>query len=101
MHWVLGKRRPQSGSAEETARRTAHATRVAAATGLIAAVLAVAAAVGAEVADHDSSTPATCTAAALSDYMYLYDDGLITHNEYEVLRADAIDDEVNDVSECP
>ncbi len=32
--------------------------------------------------------------------MYLYDDGLITHSEFEDLRADAIADELSDQREC-
>lgn len=100
MHWTLGKRRPHTGSATEAASRTAKATRVAATIGLVGALLSAAGAVAVELADQDSSTPTNCTAEALTDYMYLYDDGLITHTEFEDLRDDAIDDELSDVGEC-
>jgi len=100
MHWVLGRRRPHDDSPQEAARRTAKATRVAAAIGLVGMLLGVGGAVGAEIVDQDSSDLTTCTAEALSDYMYLYNDGLINHDEFEILRSDAIDDEVNDIAEC-
>lgn len=100
MHWTLGKRRPHSGSAIDVAGRTAKATRLAATVGLVAALLSAGGAVGAELVDQDSISPTNCTAEALTDYMYLYDGGLITHSEFEDLRADAIDDELADQGEC-
>ncbi len=100
MHWTLGKRRPHSGSAVEVAARTGRATRRAASIGLMAALLSVGGAMAAELADQDSSSPTNCTAQALNDYMYLYEDGLITHGEFEDLRADAIDDQLSERGEC-
>jgi hypothetical protein len=100
MHWTLGKRRPHSGSATDAAGRTAKATRVAATIGLVGALLASGGAIAAELVDQDSTGPTNCTAEALTDYMYLYDDGPITHSEFEDLRADAIDDELTDQGEC-
>lgn len=101
MHWILGRRRPHDASADEAAQRSAKATRVAAAIGLVGALVGVGGAVVAELVDHDSVALTNCTAEALSDFMYLYDDGVISHGEYETLRADAIDDELSDIAECP
>lgn len=100
MHWIFGKARSHSSAPVEEAARTARSTRVAAAIGLVAAVLAVGGAVGAELVDHDSTNVSSCTAGALTDYMYLYDDGVISHQEYESLRADAIDDQLNETGDC-
>jgi hypothetical protein len=100
MHWTLGRRRRQHESPVEAARRTANATRKASAVALVAAVLALGGSVGAEILDRESSSPGSCTALALTGYMYLYDDGTITHDEYELLRSDAIEDELNDTGDC-
>ncbi len=100
MHWTLGKRRPHSGSATDAAGRTAKATRVAATVGLVRALLSSGGAIAAELVDQDSTSPTNCAAKALTDYMCLYDDGLIKHSEFEDLRADAIDDELTDQGEC-
>ena len=100
MHWTLGKRRRQHASPVEAARRTSAAARRAAAIALVAALAALGGSVGAEILDRDPSSPGSCTALALTGYMYLYDDGTITHDEYESLRRDAIEDELNDTGDC-
>lgn len=67
----------------------------------MAAVLALGGSVGAEILDRESSSPGSCTALALTGYLYLYDGGAITRDEYESLRTDAIEDELNDTGNCP
>lgn len=39
-------------------------------------------------------------ADGLTGYMYLYDDGSITRDEYESRRTGAIEDELNDTRDC-
>lgn len=100
MHWILGKRRRQHESPIDAARSTANATRKAATFALVTAVAALGGSVGAEIVDRESSSPGSCTALALTGYSYLYDDGTITQDEYESLRSDAIEDELNDSGDC-
>lgn len=100
MHWTLGRRRRQDESAVDAARRTARLTRLASAVALVSALAAVGGAVVAEVLDSEPSNPGSCTAVALTGYMYLYEDGTITHDEFEALRSDAIQDELEDTGDC-
>lgn len=100
MHWVLGKRRAQHGTAVEAARVTGRATRYATAIGLIGTLATVGVAIGAEVTDEVIPEVRICTAVAIVDYSYLYDRGDISHEEFEQLRDDAITDQINDAGEC-
>lgn len=100
MHWVLGKRRAQHGSAIEAAKATAKATRYAAAVGVIGTLATVGIAVAAEVVDEEPAGVQICTAVAIYDYQSLYEDGTISRSEFEELRADAIADAVNDTADC-
>ena len=100
MHWTLGKRRTQHPSAIEAARSTARAARYAAAVGLIGTLATVGVAIAAEVVDEEPVEVQICTAVAIHDYNQMYDTGDITHEEFEMLRADAISDQINDAGDC-
>ena len=100
MHWVFGKRRSQHTSALEAARATARATRLAAAVGLVGTLATVGIAIVAEVVDEEPIEVQNCTAVAIQDYMYMYDSGEISHDEFSNLRADAISDQLNDTGAC-
>ncbi len=100
MHWTLGKARRQSRPPLEAAAHHARLTRMAATIALLMAVLAMGGAVAVEAIDQDQDEPANCTALALTGYLYLYHDGVISHSEYESLRQDAIDDELADTGDC-
>ncbi len=100
MHWVIGKRRLQHGSAVEAARKTARATRYAVTIGLLGTLATVGVAVAAELVDGESGEVSTCTAAAIYDYQHLYDARTITAEEFHQLRADAIADQLADTGDC-
>ena len=100
MHWAIGKRRAQHGTAVEAARATGKATRLAAAIGLIGTLATVGVAIAAEVTDEEIPEVRICTAVAIMDYSYLYDSGEISHEEFEQLRTDAITDQITDAGDC-
>ena len=100
MHWVVGKKRAQHGSAVHAARSTARATRISGALGLILTLGSVGAGIAAEVTGDDVPEVRICTAVAIVDYHYLYELGEITHEEFEQLRADAIADQLADTADC-
>ncbi len=100
MHWSVGKKRAQHGSAVDAARSTARSTRIAAAFGLIGALATIGMGIGAEIVDEETPDIEICTAVAIVNYNYLYELGEITHEEFEQLRADAIQDELDDTTTC-
>ena len=100
MHWTVGKRRSQHGSAIEAARATARSTRIAAAFGLIGALATIGVGIGAEIVDQETPTVQLCTAVAIVDYAYLHEIGELTDEEFAELRADAIQDQIDDIPEC-
>ena len=100
MHWAVGKRRAQHGTAIEAARATGRATRIAAAFGLIGTLATIGVGIGAEIVDEEVPGVQLCTAVAIVDYSFLYDSGQITEEEFAQLRADAIQDQIDDIPEC-
>ncbi len=100
MHWVVGKKRAQHGSAVHAAKATARSTRLSAALGLILTLGSVGIGIAAEVTEEDIPEVRICTAVAIVDYNYLYEIGEITHDEFEQLRADAIADELAGTPDC-
>jgi hypothetical protein len=100
MHWVVGRRRAQHGSAVHAARTTARSTRYATALGLIGTLASVGFGIAAEVTSDDIPEVWICTAIAIQDYHYLYETGDISQEEFEQLRADAIADQLADVGDC-
>lgn len=100
MHWTVGKKRLQQETPVEAARTTAKATRVATAVGFIAAMLTIGGAVAVEVVDEEPFEVRLCTAVAIQDYDVLYEAGDITKEQYELLRADSIQDQIDDIAEC-